>query len=296
MQLNYENSHWLFASIDLVRKRWSARDPWKGAPHLERARDDVKTFLCNEKIDEWTEVVSSETGPWQSNGHDCGIICIYYAIHEMFDIDSQHVPVPEIFRRAIHFGMPCVPGHDIEAPFAPRDVLQWMPANNAWRRDPKSKPDEGKDSDKRVVKIVNLMDELHQEHSNLISAIDLAMGETRLVRNIIQKAKEADDNSVTDVQTELDHLQQVLKLLAEAPAGGFTTSPPWQGAQRDGVIRVTSLEKQRRRLEKNRDYRSEALQAVLQGLQEDVRAYEGMKAAENHRWETLRARFLQRWN
>ena len=59
MQLNYEDSHWLFASIDFVRKRWSARDPWKGAPHLERAWDDVKIFLCNEKIDEWTEVVSS---------------------------------------------------------------------------------------------------------------------------------------------------------------------------------------------------------------------------------------------
>ena len=144
--------------------------------------------------------------------------------------------------------------------------------------------------------IMNLMGELYQEHSNLISAIDVAMRETHFVRSVIQKAREADDNSVTDVQTELDHLQQVLKTLAEAPAGSSTTSPPWQGAQRDGVIRVTSLETQLCRLEKNRDYRSDALKGVLQGLQQDVRAYEGTKASENHRWEALRVRFLQRWD
>ena len=57
LQLNYEK-HWLFGSIDLVKKQWFARDPLQEAPYLERAREGVRIFLGNENLNEWTEVES----------------------------------------------------------------------------------------------------------------------------------------------------------------------------------------------------------------------------------------------
>ena len=214
----------------------------------------------------------------------------------MFEIDQIHIPVPEILRRAIHFAMPVIPGHHTKAPFEPSDIMQWMPARYSQQLDRKNERERAIHSDERVVKMMNTMDDLHAEHSKLISDIDIATAETHLVRGLIQQAKHVDDMAVAKVQTELDQLHQILRLLASASAESFIASLPWQGAQQDGVNRVTIMEKQLRELEKNRDYRSNALEAVLQGLQQDVRAYEGMKALENHRWETLKVSLLQRWD
>ena len=183
-------------------------------------------------------------------------------MQEMFGIGSQNVPVPEILRRAIHFGMPKAP-EDTKAPFAPEDLSLWMPAANLSRHDPEQEREEqGKDSDKHIKKVVDLIGEIRTK------AINIGMGETWFLRDIIQKVKDEDNNAAADVQRRLDELRAALQLLESASYNNLTPSP-WHSIL-DGV---RHLESQLIRVWKHRVYWSKALEAILDCLQEDLGTY-----------------------